>query len=310
MAADERSARARHTANLLHELLLTRSEYYKQWQEQTQRHRSAGVSKAGVARVIALYLWGSGERADNETTLARDLKDRIRRALAGEALSSETLTWFLRAFEMNAQDEQLLWATYANDRESQLEGISNTITTFRELAQPQRHRTIALFERYTIGPDRQLSERQTMHTIMALEDCVDTYPFTHEADVHRIEVIHGGSLGRPYLHGDGLHTDLLVLEQVLRKGWTAALEYRTAYPSGIRRRTEVRRAAHGRSENIDMALQFHPSVLPRSVWWAVWPDHYEGDPVSEELAVVNNQGSVRRFVRFIEETVVGFRWEW
>lgn len=309
MDSDDRSSHPSQASALLREFLLSRPEYRRLWQEQTERRRSDDVSRAGVARVIALHLWGSGERADSETTLPRDLKDRVRRALAGEILTPETLNWFIAAFGMDERDEHSLWACYAGDR-TQVGGISYTIISDRELALRQRHRTVALFERYTVSAAGRLVERRTMHTIVALEDEVDTYPFNHEPVIERIDVIHGGKLGRHYIHDDGLHTDAIMLDRKLHKGDTAALEYWSFYPEASYDATEVRRPAHGRSDNIDIALQFRRPALPHNISWAIWPDHSAGRPVSEEPTAVDAQGNVHRFVRFIEETVVGFRWEW
>jgi hypothetical protein len=69
-----------------------------------------GLSQAAVAKVIEEYLWDSGERSENTTGLARQLKDRVSRALNGEGLSTETLGWFIAAFDMDKGDENHLWA--------------------------------------------------------------------------------------------------------------------------------------------------------------------------------------------------------
>jgi hypothetical protein len=296
-------------SRLLRELLLSRPDYRRQWQEKAERLRTDDISKAGVAKVIALHLWNSGERADSEITLPRDLKDRVRRALTGKSITPQTLDWFVGAFAMDERDERSLWATLANDRDARTR-ISHTITTDRELALRQRHRTIALFERYTISADRSFATRRTLHTIMALEDGVNVYPFNHEPTIERIEVAHGGTLGQRYLHGNGLHTDAIILDRKLQAGETASLEYLAYYLPGGYTATEVRRAAHGRSENVDIAVQFSEAALPTAVYWAVWFDHHDGDPVRDEPVALHGQRSAHRFLRFIEETVVGFRWKW
>jgi hypothetical protein len=309
MSPGERQSRVSQTSLLLRELLLSRPGYRQLWQEQAERRRSAAISKAGVARVIALHQRGTAERASGNSPPHRDLKDRVRRALAGESLTPQTLTWFVAAFGMDERDERVLWASYAGDHERST-GISQTIITNRELALPQRHRTIALFERYAIAADRRVATRRTLQTIMAIDDGVDTYPCAHEPAVERVDVIYGGTLGRHYVHGDGLHTAAIVLERELLNGETASLEYRCHYPAGGYHAAEVRRPARGRSENVDIAVQFHESALPRQVSWAVWPDYLDGSPVAEEPVPLDVHGSAHRFVRFIEETVIGFRWEW
>lgn len=309
MSGSERRPYRSQASRLLCELLISRPDYRRLWQQQAERLRADGISKAGVAKVIALYLWSSGERADNETGLPRDIKDRVRRALTGEALTPQTLTWFIEAFGMGSGDERALWAMLASDRDAR-SGISHTRTTDREMALSQRHRTIALFERYTVAADRCFVSRRTLHTIMALEDNVDIYPFNHEPATDRIEVRYGGTLGERYTHGGGLQTDAIVLDRVLATGETSSLEYVTYYPAGSPAATEIRRPALGRSDNIDIAVQFTEGTLPAVLLWAVWFDHHEGAPIREEPAALDERHSARRFVPFIEETVVGFRWTW
>lgn len=298
------------TCRLLHDLLATRPGYVRMWQQHVQRQRTTGVSPAGVAHVLALYLWGAGERADTETTLARDLKDRVRRALVGQSLSPETLSWFIHAFEMSEADEHTLWATYASGVNTQITGISKTLGNIPSLPRPQRHRTIALFERYTIGADRSFIERHTMHVIMALDDGVDTYVYNHDPAAERIEVIHGGEVGSKFLYGGGLHGVELVLERALAKGESLSIEYRSIYPEGMYYGTEVRRPAYGRTQNVDIALKFDASQLPARLLWTIWTDELNDRAIQQEPAHLNEHGSAHRFVPFIEETVVGFRWEW
>jgi hypothetical protein len=298
------------TCRLLHDLLTTRPDYVRLWQEQVQRQRSPGISPAGVARVLALYLWGAGERADTETTLARDLKDRVRRALVGQSLSPETLSWFVRAFDMSAADEHTLWATYASGVNNQIPGISKTIASLPSLARPQVHRTVALFERYTIDADHSFIERHTMHVIMALTDDVGTYVYNHDPAAEHIEVLHGGQVGTNFLYGDGLHGVELLLERNLSRGESLSIEYKCLYPKGIYDATEVRRPAYGRSQNVDIALRFHQSSAPKRLLWTVWDDQIHGHVVQEDQVHLNEHAMVHRFVPFIEETVVGFRWEW
>jgi hypothetical protein len=62
------------------------------------------LSQSAAAQVIAEHLWDSGERSDAETGLPRGLKDRVHRTLRGEALSGETLSWLIDAFQMTDQD--------------------------------------------------------------------------------------------------------------------------------------------------------------------------------------------------------------
>jgi hypothetical protein len=72
---------------------------------------------------------------------------------------------------------------------------------------------------------------------------------------------------------------------------------------------QYRRAVRRRMENIDIRVEFDPGMLPRHVWWAVW-DGVEGNVISQESVALDGQNSAQRFLRFIENTVVGFHWQW
>ena len=75
------------TARLLSELLMRRPEYCQRWQRRIQRGAATtSLSRAAVARVIAEYLWDTGERAETGDSLPRGSKDRVGRARAGEVV--------------------------------------------------------------------------------------------------------------------------------------------------------------------------------------------------------------------------------
>jgi hypothetical protein len=87
------------------------------------------------------------------------------------------------------------------------------------------------------------------------------------------------------------------------------LEYLTFFTSRSAQLIEVRRAAFGRSENIDLAVEFEEPKMPRGAWWCVWDDHFEGNRVAETPVEIRKR-AIRRFLPYMEETVVGFRWDW
>src|ERR1700730_2114749 len=105
-------ARIAESGALLRELLVSDPRYRRLWRRRVERDHT-DLSQAAVAKVIEEYLWDSGQRSDNLTSLARQLKDRVSRALNGDALSAETLKWFIAAFSMGENDENRLWDIYA-----------------------------------------------------------------------------------------------------------------------------------------------------------------------------------------------------
>jgi hypothetical protein len=302
----DRLAWTGQTSRLLRELLLSRAEYRRQWQERAERRPAGDVSQAGVARVIALHLWGSGERPDSDTALPRNLKDRVRRALTGRSITPQTLSWFVDAFHMDPRDARALWAAFAGDRDTGA-GISGP----PDGTQPRpAYQTVAVFERYLVGPDGALAGRSTLHTIMALDDGVGMLWFSPGPGADRVEVLHGGT---PVPGGPG--GSAIRLERTLAAGQTLALEYQCRYPPGARPATEVRHPVRGRSENVDIAVTFHRGRLPARVRWAVWPGPpaagpAAAEPSAQEPAPLDGRHRARRFVRFVEEAAVGFRWEW
>ena len=123
-------------------------------------------------------------------------------------------------------------------------------------------------------------------------------------------MIYGGSVTKRYVYADGRHMDAIALDRPLKRGEVTALEYTTSYQPGDYCASELRRSARGRTENIDIAVAFQEGALPRAVRWAVWPDQLTGSPISEEMMALDGHFSARRFIPFIEEATVGFRWDW
>ncbi|HEU5159786.1 MAG TPA: hypothetical protein VFU43_22515 [Streptosporangiaceae bacterium] len=281
--------------------------YRRLWRQHIKRDHTA-LSQAAVAKVIEEYLWESGERSENSTGLARQMKDRVSRALKGDSLSAETLKWFIAAFEMDEEDERRLWDVFAG-KEFDIAGISNTLRRHRKMIRRQCHRTVSLVERYFIDRHGSLTLRRTHHTIRAIEDGVDIYIFNHEPQASDIEVVHGGNLGRHYEYGGGLTSAEIVLDKPLRKAESTVLEYHTRFAPNTATLTEIRRAAFARCENVDIAVEFERFKIPKNAWWCAWDDHIAGELVVESPAEIH-KCIIRRFVPYIQETVVGFRWEW
>ena len=99
-------------------------------------------------------------------------------------------------------------------------------------------------------------------------------------------------------------------------GETLTLEYVTSFqyepvPAGEMGSDlcQYRRAVRRRMENVDIRVEFDPGMLPRYVWWAVW-NGVAGNVISQESVALDGQNSAERFLRFIENTVVGFHWQW
>jgi hypothetical protein len=209
---------------------------------------------------------------------------------------------------MTDGDRDRLWALFSG-KENPATEIAHTLRRRREMIRRQGHRTVNLVERYTVDGHGFLASRHTTHTIRAIEDGIDIYIFNHEPQASRIDVVYGGSVGRKYEYGGGLRSVEIQLDRSLIKDETIGLDYHTHFDQGAIRLTEVRRAAFARVENVDLAVRFEGDAAPHHAWWCVWDDHIDGDPVNERRVDIV-EGSIRQFVRSMEETVVGFRWSW
>ena len=286
------------TARLLSELLMRRPEYCQRWQRRIQRGAATtSLSRAAVARVIAEYLWDTGERAETCDSLPRGIKDRVGRALDGTVLSAETLRWFVDAFAITDPDATRLWAAHSGARPPEL------------LAGP-RHRTVAVFERHQVDRDGLATGHWTTQAITATTAPMDTYLHVSQRDGVEVSVDHGGQLGRRLPLGQGLAATEILLTRPVPRGETTSLRYRDRYFNRAARASEYRRYADGPAENIDLLVAFDPARRPSLVWWTLWGDDPDGQIVAEEPTELDAECTAHRFLSSVERAVVGFRWAW
>ena len=225
----------------------------------------------------------------------------------GEVISLSTIHLFAAAFGMSEADEGRLLAVYS--KQSMVgDGVTGTLLHRRAMVRPQDHRTVSLAERYLVGADRRLAARRTLQTIKAIGDHVEVYVFNHEPTATEVDVVHGGKVGRRHEYGGGLVAVEIVLDSPLVRDQATALEYRAAFADD-NEVSEVRRAAFVKVEHVDFAVQFAEQRQPRQAWWCGWDDHLAGRIVFQEPVPLVRQ-AIRKYVPFVEESVVGFRWVW
>lgn len=311
MLDSDRADRLRLTGELLQALLIQRPGYADRWQRVQRRSLSGEVlSQSAVARVIAEHLWDSGERSDAETGLPRELKDRVHRALRGETLSGETLNWFIDAFQMTDHDARRLREALGSGRSRLGVPIVDTLHSPQRLPLPQRHRTVAAFERHIIGSDRRAIAHRNTRAIVACEDGVDSYPYRFVPGASEVVVLHGGRVTARHEPTGGSPIVEITLSTRLRRGQIASLEYQVAFRSDADITCEYRRVAHARADNIDIVVQFHRQRLPASAWWTVWDDYKDGNVLGQERVSPDSDGCIHRFVPHLENAAAGFCWKW
>ena len=67
--------------------------------------------------------------------------------------------------------------------------------------------------------------------------------------------------------------------------------------------------ARGAMHNVSMRVEFHPERIPRRVWWAVW-DSIDGDIVERDEFELRASRYVFKRLDAVEQSVVGFTWDW
>jgi len=248
------------------------------------------------------------------------LKDRVHRALAGEVISPETLNWFIDAFQMTSEDARRLCGVRANGRfgtedvnvaaPRTAEAVVNSLRDPQYLPFPQRHQTVSVFERRVIGPDGRPIAHHTIRAIKAGEDGVRSHHCWLMPGVSSVSVRYGGraAVVREFDGSDAIVD--IELTRPLFAGQTTSLQYDFEFGPNCGRSTDYRRVAYARTDNVDLVVQFDPSHPPHRLWWAIWDDHRGGTLLHEEPAVLDGEGSVHWFLRYLENAAVGFRWDW
>ncbi|WP_241841529.1 hypothetical protein [Pseudofrankia sp. BMG5.36] len=307
-AGDEALSTGERAGRLLRELLTGTAEYRRMWESRVRRASAQEPSFAAVARVIAEYLWNAGIVSEEDQELDRALKDRVSRALGGGRISAQTMEWFIEAFGMR-RHEAGLWAAFAGLTDPGVDVSSGTLRGGPAMIMPQRHRTVAVFERYRFDATGSLVQQHTFQVISAQEDGVGIYPWVLRTDAIESAVLIGGAPGARHAYSSRLTLVEVELERALGRGQRHALELLARYPTELPTQ-EVRRAARAKTENVDMLIQFDPGLPPRDLHWTVWSTHEGGLIVDEEPVTLSADGTVHRFLPAVHHAVVGFRWTW
>ena len=290
--------------------LLLEGPYRRRWQEADPgplpRRR---VSYGAVAKVLAHRLSHAVPVAAHESELSR----RARQAITGEELSLDTLDLFIRAFRMTAGEaDQLRDLARGSDRIKPLTGAALPPAGLYEKVGPPRHQTIALSELHWVGPDRRPALHRTTHTLKAVVDGMDYYPYPFDTNAATVNVERGGRPGKVYrVEGTGFYAVNITFDRPLRLGETATFDYVTTFNYQRQPPPEFRRGVFRQVEKLHIEVRFHPDALPRRIWWAEWRslDDHEAVKRREEVRL-NSELAVRSHHERINDAIVGFCWDW
>lgn len=310
----------RAAAKYLREMLSQQGPYRRRWERYVVRSRSTEITQLAVAEVLARHLWSHPRVTGDTDALPRQLKDTVSRALSGTLLSRPTLGLFIDAFRISGADAGRLWRLWeGSGRISVLSGPralgDKAEGTLHSIFGPPRHQTVSLHDHVQVASDGRIARNRTIQVIEATADGLDRIPYLYDTNALTLEVGQGcGDIsGELYKISDDVYAATIPFARELSAGETTSLEYTTTYryPGNLDdpQEREFRRAVMGRLENFDMRVEFHPDMLPATVWWAIW-DGVDGDMIEREPVPLGGQHEVHRYLRSVEKTVVGFHWLW
>jgi hypothetical protein len=292
----------------LHGLLSEPGNARLRWQRHQQGAvRADEVSIAAVCRVLAQYLWDSGEYSDADGELPRRLKDRVGRALHGSFLNPVTLRWFAGAFDF-AEGDALRLQLLLDGSPSTRVVIGRATETGMPPARP--YRTLSLYEDHYLGPDGLPARHLTTQVIEATADSLSAHRYIFDTATLTVDVMQGGRLGEStYGLGNGLFACDILLMRPLRKGETATLRYSSAFHYTEPPPPEFRRAALRQVQNVNLRVEFHAGRLPRRVYFTEWQGLH-APPVRRTPVTPEPDNSVHVYLQSMERAIAGFTWEW
>lgn len=311
------------SGHFLGDLLRRPGPYRDRWERHVRRrHDPALVSHAAVAEVLARWLWRHGP-PEHGDVLARQLRDRVARALTGEVLTEQTLGWFEAAFDLSDADRR-----QARDLlrgEEPLHVVTGRIpSTGPDRIRRSDYETVAAHHFHRIGPDRRPVTHRLTSTIRAIADRVDTFTFVMDEGACALEVERGGrpvgplapiadaawaSDPRQWARYDEVWAADVALSRPLLRGQTTSLAATVRFGEDARPDPTMTRAVPVSMRNCELDLRFSPGVVPRRVFWSEWWEDRNA-PSTETEVVLDAEHGVNAFVENLRRCVVGFRWEW
>src|ERR1700761_7502373 len=309
-------------AAYLRELLLRPGRFRSAWEQYAERSRPGHINQLAVAEVLARHLGEDPRRSAGAEALPLPLKDSPSRALSGKLLSKAALRLFIDAFDLPRFEQDQLWKLWEGSARTRvLTGPGALRGPARQELEtaigPAQHRTLSVHDHHYVGADGLALRTRTLQVVEAIAEHVERIPYLYDTSALSIDLVQGctglGSQFREVTSGV-FATDLL-LARTLGYGETSTLEYVTTFayqkvaPSALTGEfAEYRRAVRRRMENVDIRVEFDPDRLPATVWWASW-DGIDGRIDQQEQVDLDAQNSAHRFLRSLENAVVGFHWE-
>ena len=202
---------------------------------------------------------------------------------------------------------RVLSGSHAVPRQSEL--------TIHQALGPRRHQTLTMHDHVHVDADGRIERVRTMQVIEATTADTDRVPYLYDTSSLTVEVGEGcvGLSGQLRQLSEGVFATEILLARSLGLGETTTIEYATTFrfPGKLAdpREREYRRGVLASLENYDLRVEFHPDRLPAAVWWVTW-DGVDGPMLTEDRVVLDSLHAAQRYLRSLQRTVVGFRWQW
>jgi hypothetical protein len=261
------------------------------WQKHAPDTRPGELDHAAIAEVIG---------TDPQT---------VRVALEGGSVPADLLERFVEAFDLSPRHADRLHDLLRGSPCVRVISGDALSDLFRHVG-PARHETVSVHELHTLGPDGLPAEHQTIQVIRSTVDGLDLYPYRFDTDQVVVHVIRGGQVGDMYRFGEGLYGVDIVLDRPLNTGETALMHYRSSFLYATPPPPEFRRGVLGSMRDVTLWVQFHPERLPRRLFLARWDRLNHAKVIEEQAVELDAEFSVQARYDRVEDSIVGFHWDW
>lgn len=294
-----------HASSLLRRLLTQEEVYRRRWQPYARRRSREDLHLGAVTKVVGTYLRDIGELPPGQEQLPRSLNDAVSRALLGR-LSLRYLEWFVAAFEIGPAHRDELWITFAQD---QSDPGSARAAGGPPPTDGRGYRTVSLGDLHVIGADRRPQTHRTVQVVRAL-DPLRSFNLRFDTSALMVDVVRGGRPGEVYeTDQQGVWATDIHLHDTVAPGETAVVEYSTVFRYPEPPLPLFRRAFSRTVGTVDLQVRFHPARVPQRVWRATW-EGWADPPVDLVEHEVAPDHTVHWSGAQVQETMVGFTWQW
>jgi hypothetical protein len=299
--------RVKQACAYLRMLLSRPGDYRARWERLAGPAEPGQIDVPAVARVLGDGGGDGGDDGGGEDSVAT-----VELALAGTALSPETLSRFVTGFGIGPRHADRLREVLRGSPATRV--ITGDVLPPPELYQPgapRGYETLALHDIHTLGPDGMPAEHQTIQVIRSTVDGLESYPYIFDTDELTVEVTRGGRVGeRIHRLADSVYSVDIELPRPLAAGESALMQVRTTFFYSQAPPPEFRRGLMRTTRDVSMWVTFHPERVPKHIWAARWDRLDHSRVVERDQVEPDGEWSVHRRFDAVDRAIVGFYWEW